>query len=46
MKYIHVFMYKMEDTTNYMVDLDGHYMIIRNVQCHKLPSAGRVLTVG
>ena len=31
-----------EDTTNYMVDLDGHYIIIRNVPCHKCTQCGEV----
>lgn len=25
-----------DDFSNYMVDLDGHFFIIRNVPCHKL----------
>ncbi len=31
-----------EDTTNYMVDLDGHFIIIRNVPCHKCTQCGEV----
>lgn len=31
-----------EDTTNYMADLDGHFIIIRNVPCHKCTQCGEV----
>ena len=31
-----------EDITNYMVDLDGHFIIIRNVPCHKCTQCGEV----
>ena len=36
------FVYMVEDTTNYMVDLDGHFIIIRNVPCHKCTQCGEV----
>ena len=28
--------------SNYMVDLDGHFIIIRNVPCHKCSQCGEV----
>ena len=33
----------MEDSfTSYMADLDGHYVIIKNVPCHKCRQCGEV----
>ena len=31
-----------DDFSNYMVDLDGHFIIIRNVPCHKCSQCGEV----
>ena len=28
--------------TNYMVDLDGHFVIIKNVPCHKCRQCGEI----
>ena len=34
---------KMEDGySNYMLDLDGHFIIIKNVPCHKCSQCGEV----
>lgn len=30
------------DYNNYMVDLDGHFIIIKNVPCHKCSQCGEV----
>lgn len=30
------------DFNNYMVDLDGHFIIVRNVPCHKCSQCGEV----
>lgn len=30
------------DFTNYMVDLDGHFVIIKNVPCHKCRQCGEI----
>ena len=35
-----------ESTTNYMADLDGHFIIIRNVPCHKCTQCGEVTYSG
>lgn len=32
--------------TNYMVDLNGHFIIIRNVPCHKCAQCGEVTYSG
>jgi len=33
----------MEDSlTNYMLDIDGHFIIIKNVTCHKCVQCGEV----
>lgn len=31
-----------DDYSNYMVDLNGHFIIIRNVPCHKCSQCGEV----
>ena len=31
-----------EDVSNYMVDLNGHFIIIGNVPCHKCGQCGEV----
>ena len=31
-----------EDHTNYMVDIDGHFIIIKNVPCHKCCQCGEI----
>lgn len=31
-----------EDFSNYMVDLDGHFIIIKHVPCHKCTQCGEV----
>lgn len=31
-----------DDITNYMVDLNGHFIIIKNVPCHKCKQCGEV----
>ena len=31
-----------DDRSNYMVDLDGHFIIIKNVPCHKCSQCGEV----
>ena len=31
-----------EDFTSYMVDLNGHFVIIKNVPCHKCTQCGEV----
>ena len=31
-----------ESTSNYMLDLDGHFIIIKNVPCHKCTQCGEV----
>jgi YgiT-type zinc finger domain-containing protein len=31
-----------EDYTNYMVDLNGHFIIIKHVPCHKCSQCGEV----
>lgn len=30
------------DFSNYMVDLDGHFIIVRNVPCHRCSQCGEV----
>ena len=32
-----------EDFCNYMVDLDGHFIIIKHVPCHKCSQCGEVV---
>lgn len=32
-----------ESTTNYMADLGGYFIIIRNVPCHKCTQCGEVV---
>ena len=32
----------LEDTCNYMADLNGHFIIIKNVPCHKCSQCGEV----
>lgn len=29
-------------TTSYMADIDGHYIIIKNVPCHKCSQCGEI----
>ena len=36
----------MDDVTNYMVDVNGHFIIIRNVPCHKCTQCGEVTYSG
>ena len=31
-----------DDRTNYMIDIDGHFIIIKNVPCHKCVQCGEV----
>jgi YgiT-type zinc finger domain-containing protein len=31
-----------EGFNNYMIDLDGHFIIIKNVPCHKCSQCGEV----
>lgn len=31
-----------DDFTNYMADLNGHFIIIKNVPCHKCTQCGEV----
>lgn len=31
-----------ESVSNYMVDIDGHFIIIKNVPCHKCSQCGEV----
>ena len=31
-----------EDYSNYMVDLDGHFVIIKKVPCHKCSQCGEI----
>lgn len=31
-----------DDFSNYMVDLDGHFIIVRHVPCHKCSQCGEV----
>ena len=33
-------------TTNYMADVNGHFIIIRNVPCHKCTQCGEVTYSG
>ena len=35
-----------EGTTSYMVDMNGHFIIIRNVPCHKCTQCGEVTYSG
>ena len=35
-----------EDFSNYMVDLDGHFIIIKHVPCHKCTQCGEVSCSG
>ena len=35
-----------EGTTSYMADLNGHFIIIRNVPCHKCTQCGEVTYSG
>lgn len=35
-----------DDVSNYMVDIDGHFIIIKNVPCHKCTQCGEVSFTG
>jgi YgiT-type zinc finger domain-containing protein len=35
-----------DDYSNYMIDLDGHFIIIKNVPCHKCSQCGEVSYTG
>ena len=35
-----------EGFTNYMADVDGHFIIIKNVPCHKCTQCGEVSYTG
>ena len=35
-----------EDYSNYMADLNGHFIIIKNVPCHKCSQCGEVTYSG
>ena len=32
-----------ESFSNYMTDIDGHFIIIKNVPCHKCSQCGEIL---